>query len=249
MRNKRILPLISAGITALFAFSCASLTSKDIGELARALPRHDSFRYLTWRNVPDTWFEAAYEALEDPHIYIILSNTGSAANKLIGVFTRAAYNHVSLSLDRNLKTLVSYNGGNGTYTPGMNPEGIGDLCQGPNTSLAVFKLKASAGQKALILRRIQEINLQGSSYNLLGIALKRSFKPNIMFCSQFVYTMLADSSLHYFEKKNAKVRPMDFVELDTERTLEFVYALETKENPDTVLISSSIPGELHNFLR
>jgi hypothetical protein len=247
MKNKKNI-LLTAGIAVFFTFSCASLTAKDIGELARAFPRHDSFHYLTWRNIPETWFETAHEALEDPHIYIVLSNTGSAANKLIGIFTKAAYNHVSLAFDRNLETLVSYNGGNGVYTPGMNPEGIGDLCQGPNTSLAVFKLKTSAGQKALILKRVREINLQGSSYNLLGIVFKRSFKPNIMFCSQFVYTMLEDSSLQYFEKKNEGVRPMDFIVLDKGRTLEFVYALEMPEAPAVVRISSQIPGELRFFL-
>jgi hypothetical protein len=246
MKNKMI-GLTIAGITAFSALSCASLTTGDIGELARALPRHDSFNYLTRRNLPEAWFETAHGAIEDPHIYIILSNTGSAANKLIGVFTKALYNHVSLAFDRNLETLVSYNGGNGVYTPGMNPEGIGDLCQKPDTSLAVFKLKTSAGQKARILRRIREINYQGSSYNLLGIVLKRSFKPNIMFCSQFVYTMLENSGLNYFEKKNARVRPMDFIELDEGRALEFVYALET-DGLSVARLSSQLPEELEIFL-
>jgi hypothetical protein len=249
MKNKTA-ALIIAGITAFLVSSCASLTAKDIKELAQALPRHDSFNYLTRRNLPETWFETAHDTLEDPHLYIILSNTGSAANKLIGIFTRADYNHVSLAFDRNLETLVSYNGGNGLYTPGMNPERIKDLCQKPDTSLAVFKLKVSAAQKALILRRIGEINHQGSSYNLLGIVLKRSFKPNIMFCSQFVYTMLEKGGLNYFEKKHERVRPMDFIKLDKGRALEFVYALETEaEGLSTVRRSSQIPGNLEIFFQ
>jgi hypothetical protein len=237
MKNKGMLSII-AGIAVFFVLSCTPLTTRDIGELARTLPRHDSFNYLAWRNLPETWFETAHDSMEDPHIYIILSNTGSAANKLIGVFTRARYNHVSLAFDRDLETLVSYNGGNGVYPPGMNPEYIGDLCQKPDTSLAVFKLKASAAEKALILQRIREINYQGSSYNLLGIIFQRSFKPNIMFCSQFVYTMLEDGGLDYFEKKNERVRPMDFIELDKGQALEFVYAMErTKENLSEVRLS------------
>ena len=64
-----------------------------------------------------------------------------------------------------------------------------------------------------MIQKVEKINDEGSAYNLLGLIFKRSRKPNIMFCSQFVYTML---------KQAAQVTPSDFIELDYGRKLEFV---------------------------
>jgi hypothetical protein len=72
---------------------------------------------------------------------------------------------------------------------------------------------------------VEEINREGNAYNMLGLVLKYSHKPNIMFCSQFVYRMLQIAGLAYFNKDNGKVRPTDFIELDYYRNLQFVYEL------------------------
>jgi len=73
-----------------------------------------------------------------------------------------------------------------------------------------------------MLDKVQEINNEGSAYNLIGLVFKFSRKPNIMFCSQFTYTMLEIAGLNYFEQKAAHVRPTDFIELDYYRKLQFV---------------------------
>ena len=72
-----------------------------------------------------------------------------------------------------------------------------------------------------MIDKIRMINDQGSSYNYLGFLWSYTFKENIMFCSQFVYTILEVAELHYFDKKASKVMPMDFLELDTDERLEF----------------------------
>ena len=77
-----------------------------------------------------------------------------------------------------------------------------------------------------MIEKVREINREGSAYNLLGLAFKYSFRPNIMFCSQFVYQMLQHAGLAYFEKKSTEVRPTGFVELDYHRKLEFAYDLK-----------------------
>ena len=56
-----------------------------------------------------------------------------------------------------------------------------------------------------MLDKIREINNEGSAYNLLGLVLKVTPQPNIMFCSQFVYTILELAGLNYFEKDAAHV--------------------------------------------
>lgn len=86
----------------------------------------------------------------------------------------------------------------------------------------VYRLAAKPQQKRSIIKKLEEINTEGSAYNLLGLVFKYSRKPNILFCSQFVYTMLEYAGLSYFRKKrSADVRPSDFVELDYYRKLAY----------------------------
>jgi hypothetical protein len=219
------------GTAVLWGLSGTVLSLEDLGVLARDLPRHNSFQYLTWFSLPAKYFEAAYGALEDPHIYIILSDTGSPAGKVIGFFTASPYNHVSLSFDPALETLVSYNGGNGSSGPGLNPERLHQLNRKPGASLVVYRLKTTAGQKRAVIDRLAAINREGSSYNLLGLLTGTSSLPNIMFCSQFVYTVLKDAGAAYFTKKQGTVKPMDFINLARGDRLEFAGKIAFTRDP------------------
>jgi hypothetical protein len=81
----------------------------------------------------------------------------------------------------------------------------------------------------MIIESIRKINAEGNAYNLFGLVLKFSFKPNILFCSQFVYKMLKDAGLNYFEKKEGQIKPSDFVELDYDRKLKYEYKIRFNE--------------------
>ncbi|MDR0689936.1 MAG: hypothetical protein LBG08_06705 [Spirochaetaceae bacterium] len=210
-----------SGVVVVLLLSCTTLSLEDLGALVRDLPRHNSFQYLTRFSLPAKYFEAAYSALDDPHVYIVLSDTGSPAGKVIGLFTASPYNHISLSFDPALETLVSYNGGNGISSPGLNPERLQHLNRKPGASLVVYRLKTTGVQKRALIDRLAVINREGSSYNLLGLLTGKSTLPNIMFCSQFVYTLLKDTGTAYFNKKRGKVKPMDFVNLARGDRLEF----------------------------
>jgi hypothetical protein len=198
-------------LSVMTGLSRAALSPEDLYALLRELPKHNSFAYVTWGALPEEYFEAARRSLEDPYLYIVLSDTGSPAGRLIGLFTGAAYNHVSLSFDPALDTLVSYNGGNGVSGPGLNREALADLNRKPGASLAVFRLGIGPERKRALMGRVAAINREGSSYNLLGLVTKTSLRPNIMFCSQFVYTMLEEAGAAYFDKKSGDVRPTDFL--------------------------------------
>jgi hypothetical protein len=203
--------VVLMGAMVLYWFSSAALSLQDIGELILDLPRHSSSRYITRRSLPAGWFDRVYASLDDPYVYIVLSDTGSPASKLIGLFTSAVYNHVSLSFDRALETLVSYNGGNGVSGPGLNAERLEFLNQKAGASLAVYRLGLKPEQKRALIEYIRAIDEEGSSYNLLGLLTKKSRLPNIMFCSQFVYSLLDKTGLAYFEKEGGEVRPEDFI--------------------------------------
>jgi hypothetical protein len=205
------------------------LSRGNLDALINDLPRHNSFDYINNGTLSEKYFEDAYKTLDDHGIYIVLSNTGSAASELLSVFTNKKYNHISLAFDENLETIISYNGGERVSPPGLNREFLKNFNQKSDASMIVYKLQCEGEQKRMIIEKIEKINREGSAYNLLGLVLKYSNKPNIMFCSQFVYKMLKSAGLHYFEKDEAEVKPMDFIELDYKRKLRYVYEIQFNE--------------------
>lgn len=194
---------------------------KDSYSVIKDLPRHRVFSYINRNSLNRDYFETAEKALDNGYIYIILSSTGSSAGELIRRVTREDYSHISISFDEELKTMISYNNGNGKNSPGLNQETLDYFFQKPHANFIIYKLKASKYQKSKILSEIKRINRQGSSYNLLGIFLPYPRKRNIMFCSQFVYTMLKTVGLDYFELKSNYIKPIDFIDYDENRNLEY----------------------------
>jgi hypothetical protein len=123
------------------------------------------------------------------------------------------YNHVSLAFDGDLDTLVSYNGGNGVSNPGLNAEPLEFFNRKAGASLVVYRLGLTPEQKRTLIGNVARINREGSSYNLRGLLTGKSTRlPNIMFCSQFVYSALDEAGLAYFEREAAEVRPEDFIQ-------------------------------------
>lgn len=212
-----LIKIMLALVIAVNLTNCASyspLSFGEIKELVSDLPRQNSFNYINAGTLEEDYFAAVHGTLGEPFIYIILSDTRSPISKIIAMFTGSTYNHASLAFDKKLATLVSYNGGGDSYNPGMNREQVEFLNQKAGASMVVYKIRADRTQKTAILRKIRQINREGSSYNLLGLITKRSYRPNIMFCSQFVYTLLERTDLDYFKKTSGTVKPMDFIELN-----------------------------------
>jgi hypothetical protein len=203
-----------------------SLSTENINELLQDLPRHNSFRYINKGSLTEDYFHIAYQTLNDLNIYIIVSNTGSPASELISVFTQKQYNHASLSFDKNLETIISYNGGERVYPPGLNMEMLKYFHKKKDSSIIVYSIQITSEKKKEIIDKINEINNQGNAYNILGLVFKFSFKPNIMFCSQFVYKMLKMVGVNYFEKKDWQIKPTDLIELDYYRKLKYEYEIK-----------------------
>jgi hypothetical protein len=206
-----------------------SLSKENIDELLQDIPRHNSFRYINRGSLTEDYFETAYQTLNDLNMYIIISNTGSPASEIISMFTKKQYNHASLSFDKELKTIVSYNGGEKIYPPGLNIEMIKYFNKKQDASIIVYSIPISAEKKRIIINKIKDINKQGNAYNLFGLVLKFSFKPNILFCSQFVYKMLKSVGLNYFERKDGQIKPTDLIELDYYRKLKYEYEIKFNE--------------------
>jgi hypothetical protein len=215
-----------SGILQNISSTTKSVSPRNLKTAFAELQGHSSTQYINDGTLTDTYFDRAYGTLEDLRLYIVISNTGSAASEIISVFTQKQYNHASISFDEGLDTIISYNGGVNVYPPGMNPEMLEMFHQKEDASVLVYSLPVTCEQKRLIIDKIAEINREGSAYNLMGLVLRRSYKPNIMFCSQFVYKMLKLAGVHYFNKKEGKVRPTDLIELDYYKKLAFEYEIK-----------------------
>jgi len=202
-----------------------SVSIDHVKTVLEDIPRHSSVRYINQGTLTDYYFDAAKASLDDNHIYLVVSNTGSPASEIISAFTQKQFNHVSLSFDRNLDTIISYNGGDNIYPPGMNAETLDFFHQKDDASVLVYSLPVTREKKQFLIDKIAEINRSGSAYNLIGLVVKHSYKPNIMFCSQFVYKMLKLAELEFFEKQDGEVRPTDFIELDYYKKLDFEYEI------------------------
>lgn len=198
------------------------LSKIEISEILYQLSRHSSFHYVNNGTLTENYFQSAYETVNNGYVYIVVTKSKSLPSDVIGLFTEKEYNHVSISFDEQLKTIISYNGGKRAIPPGLNAELIENLTQKNGSAILVYRLPATEAQKKIMIQKIEKINAEGSAYNLLGLALKVSRQPNIMFCSQFVYTLLELADLNYFDKRAAQVTPSDFIELDYGRKLEFV---------------------------
>jgi hypothetical protein len=231
-----------AGIREIINRGRKSLSKENIEELLRDMPRHNSFRYINKGSLAGEYFELAYQTLDDLNMYIIVSNTGSPAGEIISLFTKKQYNHASLSFDRQLKTIISYNGGERLYPPGLNMEMLTYFNKKQDSSIMVYSIPATAEKKREIIDKIKEIDKQGNAYNLIGLVLKLSFKPNIMFCSQFVYSMLKDLGLNYFGKKDEQIKPADLIELDYYRKLKYEYEIKFNEKFKTAAPGGPVLG-------
>ena len=196
-------------------------TVTDMISLATDMSRHNALNYVNRNSLNEKYFRVAEKSLDNGYLYIILSSTGSAAGELIRKVTKKEYAHASIAFDEELETIVSYNGGENIYAPGLNQELIEFFNKKDDANIIIYKIKADREKKQKVLDEIRKIDQMGSSYNILGLLIPYSHWENIMFCSQFVYCMLKVAGLNYFEKKPEEVKPTDFVELDYKRHLEY----------------------------
>ncbi|TFD94500.1 MULTISPECIES: hypothetical protein [Jeotgalibacillus] len=157
-------------------------------------------------------------------IYILLSDTGTIFTKTIKKYTKAPYNHSSLSLDAELIQLYSFGrkNPNNPLNGGFVQEDVlyGTYKHFPKTTCAVYEIEVTDRQYSKVVRLIElfKRNDRKMIYNLLGVfgvAMKEPFEPiGMYFCSQFVADILHRADIRLWDKLPALVEPNDFRESD-----------------------------------
>lgn len=151
-------------------------------------------------------------------IYIVLTYTGTFISKIIRLFTRAEYCHVSLSLDKKLKKMYSF-GRLNPYNPfigGFVHEGInhGTFKRFKRTKAEIYEIQVTNIQYNKIRRLIKNFDNNKSDYkfNRLGLVLAginyKYTKENSFYCSEFVKYLIEQSEID-IELKDV-MKPIDF---------------------------------------
>lgn len=164
------------------------------------------------------------------YVYIMLSDTGTLFSNLIKSYTKAPYNHASLSFDPELKQMYSFGRKhpNNPLYGGFVKEDIftGTYSKYKDTTCVIYKLPVTEREMKK-MTRILAVFIRNDNkflYNFLGVMGISLNEPvefsNSYFCSQFVAEVLNRSGIKLWNKLAALVTPDDFRNNDR---LELIY--------------------------
>ena len=167
--------------------------------------------------------------MEEKSLYIVLSQTGTVLSKVLKFFTRAQYNHASISLTPTLEKMYSYGRVN-PYNPfigGFVEEGkdIGTFKRFNKTMAAVLEVKVSETEYNAVKNFIEDMvnNRKSFHYNYWGLFLGMigiNVAPQKRFyCSQFVKKCLTEQNIQNSKELPKIVKPIDFLKLADKRII------------------------------
>jgi len=133
-------------------------------------------------------------------IYIVISYTGTSISKIIKMYTKHTYTHVSIALDRELEELYSFARlyKYSVFPAGFVHEGIdvGTFKRFEETKAAVFSKEVTEQQYKKIQYVIKQMEKEKSKYkyNFLGLIAmplgKKIARENHFYCTEFVKYVL-----------------------------------------------------------
>lgn len=166
-------------------------------------------------------------------IYIVLTYTGTILSKIVKIYTRREFSHVSIALDEDLKEMYSF-GRINAYNPfwaGFVHESVdkGTFKRFKNTKARVYSLQVEDDQYDKVVEVIRDIQNNRLDYNfnilgLIGVVVNYKIKRERHFyCAEFVKYVLEQSNICYLPDI---VKPEDFKEIDN---LDVVYNGQLRE--------------------
>lgn len=156
------------------------LSRNNLREIIQDLPRHNAFAYINNGTLPESYFREVVHTLQNGYMYLVITQSKSASSEVIGAFTDRKYNHVSLSFDRELHTIISYNGGEQVAPPGLNAEVLEQLTKREGASVMVYRLLATYEQKKQYLIKSGKSTAKEVRIIFWGWCLK--LHPNPILC-------------------------------------------------------------------
>lgn len=138
-------------------------------------------------------------------IYIVLTYTGTVLSRIIKLYTKREYSHVSISLDENLESMYSFGRFN-AYNPfwaGFVQESTkyGTFKRFSKTKSKIYSLEVSDSDYEIIKNIIDDFNSKKDIYrfNMIGLAavmFNQKVKiKNHYYCAEFVKYLFDNTSL------------------------------------------------------
>ena len=154
-------------------------------------------------------------------IYIILTYTGTILSRIVKIYTRKEYSHVSISLDRDLNQMYSF-GRLNPYNPfigGFVHEGIdrGTFKRFKNTKTKIYSMEIDEEKYERLEEIIENIQQKKKLYKfnvigLIAIALNvRIKREKCFYCAEFVKYVLEQSEVVELPEI---IKPDDFNKLN-----------------------------------
>lgn len=161
--------------------------------------------------------------MSDKEIYIVVSQTGSIVSRMLKKVTGAEYNHVSVSLESDLRCMYSF-GRRYTYFPwwgGFVRESTmyGSLKRFSDTRAIVMAISVSENAYNEIEIRLHDMIEHRNNYHydvigLLLAGLKIKYKRDRhYYCSDFVRELLVNFDIEAPEVFEPIVQPMHFLDI------------------------------------
>lgn len=155
-------------------------------------------------------------------IYIVLTYTGSILSKIVKMYTRREFSHVSIALDEDLQEMYSFG-----RTFAFCPFIAGFVHEQPNkgtfkrfkkTKTRVYSLEVPDNKYEKVLEIIKDFkeNKKKYSFNIIGLAcvvIHLKFKREKSFyCAEFVKYVLEQSQIK--DSLPDLIKPEDFKEIE-----------------------------------
>lgn len=158
-------------------------------------------------------------------VYILLTYTGTMLSRVIKIYTRDQFSHVSISLDKNLDKLYSF-GRKNPYNPfigGFVHEGLnhGTFKRFKKTKSLLYSIEVTDEEYEKIEKTIKKVDKNKSKYhfNVLGLLYvifkKKRRKKDYFYCAEFIKYILDESG----HRNNLPeiIKPDDFLNIDNKR--------------------------------
>ena len=186
-------------------------------------------------------------------LYIILTFTGTALSRIIRVFTKNEFAHVSIALDEELNEMYSF-GRLNAYNPFWGSfvhEHInkGTFKRFKNTTAEVYSLFVTDEQYEKARKTIEYFknNKQKYKFNVLGLVCvsinKKIIRKNTFYCAEFVKHILKVIGVTEVNELPRIIRPQNFKELNDLR-LEYEGLLRKYKKKKFLSL-----GEMHNLIK
>jgi len=159
--------------------------------------------------------------MKQPKIYLVLSFTGTILSRLVRIYTKDTYCHISIALDENLEEMYSF-GRKNPYNPfigGYVKENInkGTFKRFKNTIAQIYALEVNENQYQIIKEIIQKMNENPHQYkfNVLGLFATvfhyKIERKDYFYCAEFVKYLITSAQIN--NNLPPLTKPMDFIKI------------------------------------